>query len=1724
MKRVSSRFLAGVLAVMLAASSGGYKVLAWNTLSGDHIGREAEDLSVSSGNLKLTEGSVEVRVVSGVPVNEDQNFKVELKGEKTDTKTVILPKREKGEESTIAPSASVRFPQLSNGTYQIRVSGEGYLTYTQKIEVDGLAYRIQLYTGNASVGTDTARAGLLLRGDVNGDGKLDKEDATVIVDAIESGSHDSSCDLDKNGIVDLVDLNYLTDMLENQSVQQAIPERLIPPEAVNVSASDKTSVEGNLKGLLEGEKVGLRSSSGAISENNKVELEFEFGKKQEAAPMEGMVLATPLDSENRIEEGQVLVTYMQDGKEVTSAADLHVPEGLRMVSAAKPVSSFPVTWDQHGTMVIDFGGLIAVKKVTIIITKTANSSNLAEISKVEFLNDMESRIPEPQMNIPKDLVVTTGNKMFTLAWGKESNVTSYEVSISDGEKIEYRRTTATSLTVQQFAQDKLENGTEYQVRVQSVNGEWKSGFSEAVSAVPRVDKVPPAPDHLSLTGGIRSIEIRWGKTEDADSFTVYYKEESAASYEKISGITGLYYQLEGLKDNTTYQIYVTASNELGEGKPSLTASEKTLSGLTAAKLPEYKLINTSKGEGVLSNHIKTASIAGGGVMVDSALDTEAGSALGLFDNHYNSYLEREDWDYGGAYPAENKGMFVELDDVYSLGMIALAEPIDRGNYTYVSVFYWDEAGVRKAVPGANLSIVQRSSSNGRKIYLIKFKEPVETSKLQFGIGRYGSSPRLITVSEVRLYEYDSLEKDILDLYADDLHITLREEVTEETLDALQKRLDTQDRGEYHPEKTMLQKELDTARKLLETQGLGGILHVNPEITSKKDSGIQVGGLNAWQPLGVAAAPGDDLVVYVGNSKLKEGAATSLQLVYTQYHAEAGGFFKTVNLKVGRNEISLNKLSSTDVEKGGALYIQYTGNNASDQYAVRVSGGERFPVLNLYGITDDAERQSRIKTYVEELKEHVAQLEAKHNTTHKNSGNENLAYAYDNGQNCILNATDIVIDQMMFSLPASQVYAGLGSNQAAGLSNTLKAMEDMLKLFYQHKGLTDSFAEGTDAALISKHHLPYCYLNIRYMRMFAGAFMYASGNHIGIEWGSVPGVMKGVPIVSDENGKYQDGNYFGWGIAHEIGHNINQGAYAHAEVTNNYFSVLAQAKDTNDSVRFQYRNVFDKVTSGTTGYASNVFTQLGLYWQLHLAYDQDYNYKTYDTYQEIFEHLFFARVDSYARDPGSAPAPQGIALTLSGDRDQKLMRLASAAAEKDLSAFFGRWGMVPDADTQSYMKQFAPEERSIYYIDDESRVYTMEHADSQAIQGKSVVTANASIKDSEVTLTMSVSSGAEVLHGYEITRVFIEQGKEREEIAGFTTDGTFTDQVAFAANHVVSYRVTAIDKWMQRSKPCTTRSLKIEGDGKIDKSFWTAATNMSSSEDTSNVLTEGLECEAETVYAITKAADDDLTTTFTGSMDSAEPYVLLQLNQNTEVTALQYQLKGSGSPITDYRIEVSLDGENYTKVKEGTFALTEGRQTVYFENGTDPWVCTYDAVYVKLTAVGQQGKTLSITELDLFGPSGDNVELLTSENGKPGIGILENDFVYEETTNAKIPKGSIVFTGAYKGNPAYNVFILYDENGKIVGGTDTEGSLRAEQIILAPELQDEKAMLGETSEGRWLYWLAPDAKADLPSKVRVEMYRVDNALTNEGQRMVSDTPLVTLPETLPKLSLIKEETP
>lgn len=1549
---------------------------------------------------------------------------------------------------------------------------------------------------------------MLLIGDVTGDGVIDDTDRSVLVDAIDTEQSSELTDLTGDQKTDLADLEYFAKGYQAEGHTLACIEESVSADAISPKPGEDTNVEGNLEDLLKGEgNVTLSTQGGTeISEEHPVSVEFDLSESADTQ-IDGILIET--NKENPIQKATVDITYIDaEGNEQTVTAPIE--NGVEHLLRTSDVQ---VSMDEDGNIQIHLGSQIAVKKVTLTIQGMQNNNNLAEISKVEFVNGMENRIPKPDMDIPTNLAVETGSEEFTLTWDACKNVTGYEVLIEHNGEQDTYTVKNNSLKVTSFNEKKLVNKEQYTAKVQSVNGTWKSGYSESVTAVPKADKKPDAPENVKAVGKYKSVEVSWKNMKNTEFYNLFYREKGQEEYTKIENITTNSYTISELKENVKYEIYLTGVNELGESDPSLTSTAQT-TDLEPAVMPKYKQINTSE-EGQVSSHIVSAT-RGRGEMKDSPLDLEGKTAWGTVDNNPASHFYIADWDDGGEYTDfNNKGFTFEFDQPYTMDTIGFQEVTAQGNFTRISLKYWDENGSEHVVDKNNLKIEARTDKNNKRYYFIRIAEPIQAKKISFGIGRDYSGLRVITVSEISFYNYDSLEDDIMGLYEDELHTVLKGSVTEQTIQDLRNRLQTKDEasGEYHPDKDRLEKELDNAEDILNNQLSEPILIHNTITTRDTDRGFS--GLNAWQPLGITAAAGEEITLFVGHNTMGTGSNTNLQLVATQYHAESGSVSKVVTtLKTGRNDVTIPKIWSTDEESGGALYIQYTGNNANDRYSVRVNGGVEVPTLDLYGVTDAQERQQRAEQYVEALKGYVEKMEAVHKKVHENSGNESVEYEYSK-ENCILGATDILLDKMLFSLPAQQVLSGCEGN-AQKLLDSMDAMEGMMNLFYQHKGLNQTAPDEKD-------RFPQRHLNIRYQRMFAGAFMYAAGDHIGIGWNETAGMMTGVPVQSD-NGKYVSGRYFGWGIAHEIGHNINQSAYAYAEVTNNYFAVLAQAKDTNDSVRFEYPKVYEKVTSGTTGKSEDVFTQLGMYWQLHLAYDSGYNFKTYDNYEEQLNNLFFARVDTYARNTAKAPAPQGIALTLSGDRDQDFMRLACAAAQKNILEFFERWGMIPNDETRSYAGQFETETRAIYYVNDDSRVYRLENSgsslgslgDVEAVGDDTTVSVNKDTANQvDFTLTSKTILEEDVL-GYEITRTMISGGQVEKEVVGFTTENQFSDHVTTVNNRVITYEVTVVDKYLNRSAAKTLTPVKIEHDGSLDKEFWTTTTkNMEAvhTEDPGEA-DEDTPCAPQQEAPILKAVDNKTDTTYTGiAGDEAE--VLMQFNRKQIISGLKYTVN-EGTAIKDYSIYVHGDNDEWTEVVKGSFD-DKKVQTVYFENVDGKYVGTYSTDAVKLVIHNQKDTEISISELDVLGVTGDNVDFRSAQDGTSAIGRLASDYQYGETEADKIPAGSIVFVGSYKGNPAYNVVLLYDQDGNIVGGTNTDGSLKAQQIILADV--PETGNIQDVSDGTWIYWIDPQDSAQLAGKqVRAELYRVNDAQTNEGQRLVSDSLYVEVPQEMPEIEL------
>ena len=171
-------------------------------------------------------------------------------------------------------------------------------------------------------------------------------------------------------------------------------------------------------------------------------------------------------------------------------------------------------------------------------------------------------------------------------------------------------------------------------------------------------------------------------------------------------------------------------------------------------------------------------------------------------------------------------------------------------------------------------------------------------------------------------------------------------------------------------------------------------------------------------------------------------------------------------------------------------------------------------------------------------------------------------------------------------------------------------------------------------------------------------------------------------------------------------------------------------------------------------------------------------------------------------------------------------------------------------------------------------------------------------------------------------------------------------------------------------------------------------------------------------------------------------------------------------------DTGADG-SWTQVKAGTFAVAQGQlangsQTVYFNKNDDTWLYAYDTSYVRITAVDQKGTDISISEIDLLGQTGDDIDFGQTDS----IGLLKEDYHagHGESGEAVIPEGSLLFTGTYKGNPAYNVVLLYDEQGKDCG----RYRCRRKYIGSTDDLCGSAGArrTGWTSSGTWIYYIEP----------------------------------------------------
>lgn len=1797
----------------------------------------------------------ELQLQNDFPIKQDLE---EMKGLFLVTLHDERPSVSQGEEnhydtvcSVVGDTLVFQASNVPVGEYTLHMNAEYYFNdFTQKVNIqEGTKTTLVFSNSYTSYrGEGKTSPGVFALGDVNGDCVIDEMDIKILLehmgqtstkpvepvaslenpdpevpekpDDVPNDEFESIYDLTLDGKTDILDLSILAYNM-NKTKQEATPIVTVMKSAVKVEKEQEKAVpQGDRKldtimeDAVEPIQIAPKNNDVEISEENPIEIEMELANTAEVG---GMVISAPAESgptagtikvetvnpDDPNGEGQMIEVPIQDSETGSEPQ----PQRARMMRMARAQATAIRKAD--GSIEINLGTQIAIKKVTIVVTATAATTNLTEIAKVEFLNDMESRIPEPELNIPQNIEITGSGDSFTVTWDPEVNVTGYEVAISaiskKGQNFPERTYKAgvNQIVISSFEggdKDKVTPLWDYFVRVKSTNGSWSSPYSEIKQHHQLAGKAPDAPDNVSVNGKFRQLDVSWKDMTGTEKYTLEYREKKAAGEEEdewtvVHEILTNTYKITGLKDNTTYQVRVYGWNTDDNGAWRRGGYSLPAIGKTTSEVPQfskYNMVDRDEIESIAQRGPLDASKYPEGTIFNPEW---------LIDDDYTTYFHSTSYaDIGATVTFKEEQWIKEI-----VATNRLEDGYNEGGIFKIYITATDAEGHSESVDCTVQSLHPTAKNTTRYI----LSKPVKAKTLAFGLHKYYNAA--CNYSEIKFFKYDSLEDDTYDLYADDMHVTLKDDVTLDKITALRDRANTIDaeHNEYHPKKDLLLSELEFAEELLTNGGIdANVFQVKPDITKTGLANNFQGGLNGRQPLGYVAQSGNKINVYVGQKGKTIGQKVDARLVFTQYHAEAAAWQAgEITLYQGKNEIEVPNVSSLDFERGGSLYIVHTSTNVQNNpIQVRISGATKIPLLDLHRTVgedrrtvDEAAWKATIRTYVEELVEYNRNLRANHDAHQESVG----GYEFGNGSNCFLNSTEISLDNVFMSVPASQILNPIGGvdgdidAMTDKLYNSMIAMNQMIELFYKERGFNPGIANTVKGT-------PTARFNIRYHRMFAGAFMYAGGLHLGIEWGSVPGLTGGNPITTDENGKRTGGNMFGWGIAHEMGHNADASGVSYAEVTNNIWSQFEKTWDSETTSRIPYEKVYSHVTSNTEGKPSSVFAQLGMYWQLHLAYDTNYaHYDYYNTpdengkyyteanYNEMLANEFFARYYLYRRSSALAPQTElTFAQVSRGTVDQNIMRTACAASQKDLTDFFVAWGLVPDADTIRYAAQFPKETRKIQYINDAAHAYTLANGapmTSTTVNVELEQGVNADARKVTLTIQLPEESNMDAILGYEIIRngqsvAFVEPTKNEDGTYAATT--VYTDIVETQNNRVMTYGVRAYDKYLNETSMTELEPIKIRHEGDLPTDKWSVVSTNTISDAGLLTVYDNVKLEEGNSYKDAKTGetvtytktmdvcyldkdtgetlrtesaaglsfDGDNGTAYNGTTTARTAQMVISLGGKQEVIAIAMPdptAEGVAAHHTlpwKYVLEFSADGgKSYTKMSSCEAGeLSDGRKVLYFKNNGN--IKAFAATHVRITAPNNV-KTMGFAELTLLGPSGDNVDIGIStvdENGKEtwntdnAIGILDEDYVLDAESGDKIPAGSFVVTGKYTGNAAYNVVKLYNQNHKMYDNSfenKRDSIINGYQVFFA-DMPDEGSIVN-VKDGFWVYWLEPlagenegkfglpgagendeDIVVELPTSVYAELYRVDDALTLAGERLVSDSFMVQVPETLPTITL------
>lgn len=528
-----------------------------------------------------------------------------------------------------------------------------------------------------------------------------------------------------------------------------------------------------------------------------------------------------------------------------------------------------------------------------------------------------------------------------------------------------------------------------------------------------------------------------------------------------------------------------------------------------------------------------------------------------------------------------------------------------------------------------------------------------------------------------------------------------------------------------------------------------------------------------QPIGVLGMAGNKITIYVTGDKNDPLP----KIVFTQ-HIGSWQSWKSgeYSLSLGKNVFTVPSFYhadsyNADVPLGGPIYIcnPYTSSEQSENVKLYIEGGTLYPVFS----KNVSEEEYKI-----ELQKYVN-------------------YVQTDPDN-IVDVTEIISDHIFLTVRATnanQIFSTLSPSES--IQNWNEYLDKLLDFCGVYQDKTNELFDERNLLIKT---------NIRVDQTWSGGFMFAAGEHIGIQNGS-----QNVLIYPTE---------FGWGTTHELGHSMDIPSQLVSETSNNVWSKFYETAIANIGERGEFDYTLKTLSNDLTYNSSPYFTT------------KKFNYLIW-WYIETWQKGFWANLENCYRE--TYPILKDF-LSNNPDMKNKISALAktelqvfyaSLVTKVDLSYYYERWGFSIDNTTADPVFKTSTATENFNnimsvaisqgYIDN-SKQYKLWYQNNKAYNSQSKQTFDETTSVSIDKVIKSNSGYCIIINGINDDNLLgyeIWEGNDADgyHVIGFSYYKTFTDETEYEDSYIPTYKVVAFDKaysqtMMSEAKTLSSTSSEI----------------------------------------------------------------------------------------------------------------------------------------------------------------------------------------------------------------------------------------------------------------------------------------------------------------------------